>query len=107
MERLGYIRDIEAAVRSLGATVQERVALRHIANPLNPTACFVITLPPSAGPRAGGSLPAYSVPGTSHLLQHERAGYFSQETGLFFPVLDGIPVLKMNSAVLASALLDP
>jgi SAM-dependent methyltransferase len=107
MDRLGYIRDVEGAVRALGGTVRDRIALRHVANPLNPTACFVITPPPGGAPsQRVDAAPSYSVPGTSHSLQRVQEGYFSAETGLFFPVLDGIPVLKMNSAVLASALLE-
>jgi SAM-dependent methyltransferase len=41
MDKLGYIRDIEGQAQALGGAVLDIVPLRNIANPLNPTACYV------------------------------------------------------------------
>lgn len=109
MDRLGYIKDVEGVVRALGGQVVETVRIQHTSNPLNPTVCFVITPPPSnARPLAqvGADRHAiFSVPGTDHALRRLDAGfYFSRETGLAFPVLQSLPILKSRSAILASAL---
>lgn len=102
MERLGYIRDLAGTVRRLGGRMLDQRPLQHVANPLNPTACFVIE-PPDAAPRAaaGGG---FSVPGTALPLTPMAGFHFSPDTGLCFPVLQGVPVLKRDAAILASAL---
>ncbi len=105
MERLGYIRDIEGTVRRLGGRVLVQVPLQHVANLLNPTVCFVIE-PPDAAPRAkeAGGAARFSVPGTALPLTPIDGFHFSPDTGLCFPVLQGVPVLKRDAAILASAL---
>lgn len=42
MESHGYIRDLDGAARRLGASVTCVEPLKLVANPLNPTACYVI-----------------------------------------------------------------
>jgi hypothetical protein len=43
MRSHGYIRGLAEAATSIGATVESVVPLKLVHNPLNPTACFVIT----------------------------------------------------------------
>ncbi|WP_144300252.1 hypothetical protein [Elioraea rosea] len=107
MDRLGYIRDLEGVVRQLGGTVVETIPIRNIRNPLNPTVCTVITPPPSAvrGARVGRE-GAFSVPGTDLPLECVENVWFSRDTGLAYPILKRIPILRPGSAILASALLD-
>lgn len=44
MDHHAYIRGLEQAARSLGAVVESVSLMPIVANPLNPTACFVISL---------------------------------------------------------------
>ena len=109
MDRLGYIKDMEGVVHRLGGRVIDKIRIQHTSNPLNPTVCFVITPPAATDKRSPASRPSkdavFSVPGTDHALSRLDEGfYFSRETGLAFPVLKQIPVLKSRSAILASAL---
>ena len=107
MDRLGYIKDIGGVVEALNGKLVDRITIRNSTNPLNPTACFVIEPPPgddSPADHQSGAAPVFSVPGTSQLLTKVDEFYFSNDTGLSFPVLKSIPVLKSNAAILASAL---
>ncbi len=45
MDNLGYIKNIEEIVSDLGGKMIDKVAIKNISNPLNPTACFIITPP--------------------------------------------------------------
>lgn len=103
MERLGYIRDLAGAVRCLGGRLLDEVPLHHVTNPLNPTVCFVIE-PPDARSRTDDAATGFSVPGTALPLTPMAGFHFSPDTGLCFPVLQGVPVLKRDAAILASAL---
>jgi hypothetical protein len=103
MDRLGYIKNMDGIVAELGGTLVEKTIIENTGNPLNPTVCFVITPPPAPAPAVTGET-IFSVPGTNMPLRVVDGFYFSDQTGLCYPVLKGIPVLKANAAVLASAL---
>lgn len=111
MERLGYIRNIDGVAEELGGRIAEKIVIKNTANPLNPTVCFVIIPPAAASAQdlrvggAGAQTP-FSVPGTDMPLRAVDGFYFSDQTGFCYPLLRGIPVLKSNAAVLASALGD-
>ncbi|MBT2772446.1 methyltransferase domain-containing protein [Halomonas sp. ISL-60] len=100
MDRLGYIKDVENVVKNLGGSVENIIPITHSSNALNPTACFIIKVPPSYATYEGGS--HFTVPGTDYLLEHKKDCYYSIDTGIAFPILKGIPILKSDSAILAS-----
>ena len=108
MDRLGYIKGVDAAVAALGGTLVEKIRIGNVNNPLNPTVGFVIRPRPERGVRPAstraGAETIFSVPGTSHPLERVDDCYFSNTTGLCFPILKSIPVLKPGAAILASAL---
>lgn len=107
MDRLGYIKNIEGVVNDLGGRVIQCNLLENIARVENPTACFVIE--PSEveyhhEDNASSELLKFSVPGTDYALTFKGDCYHSAETGLGFPVISSIPVLKQENAVLMTAL---
>jgi hypothetical protein len=102
MEKHSYVRGLEAAATDLGARVLDIIPLVNIANPLNPTAAFVIELSSSAA-RIGNDL-VFSDPGSSSLLVKRDGYYFSPERGVSYPIIEGIPILRSSAAVLTSAL---
>ncbi len=107
MDKLGYIKDVEGEVKKLGGTLIEKTEIKHTSNPLNPTACFVIEPPFSSTPQSAfGHTNIFSVPGTNEQLKKIDNFYFSNKTGLCFPILKSIPILKSNASILASALED-
>lgn len=105
MEQLGYIRDVDGTVAALGGTLVAKTLIHNTSNPLNPTACYVIT-PPAAPMAAQDMAVTFSVPGTNHVLERIDDFYFSRETGLCYPVLKTIPILKSSAAILATSLCD-
>lgn len=108
MEKLGYIKNIDKVVEELGGRLEEKIIIKNISNPLNPTVCFVITPPKlSKETTLGGhdtSDLIFSVPGTNIPIREIDNYYFSNQVGLCYPVLKGIPVLKSKTAILASSL---
>lgn len=109
MERLGYIRDLSGAAESLGGRVVSRTPINHVSNRLNPTACFVIEPPARQTAVPAESLvdrTAFSVPGTDLPLTRTSSFYHSKDTGLCYPILRDIPILKAKNAILASCLDD-
>jgi hypothetical protein len=103
MERLGYIRDLDRHARDLGATVEDVRPLKNIDNPENPTFAYVI-VPAGAESKPSGRPPAFADPGTDNPLIRFDTCYFSPESGLAYPVIEGVPVLRAEAAVLTSAL---
>lgn len=103
MDRLGYIKNMEQTIQELGGTLEEKIAIKHIANPLNPTACFIIS-PPKHVYTQQHLTQFFAMPATNYPLEKQDGFYFSAAHGLCFPILKDIPILKPSNAILASAL---
>jgi len=58
---------------------------------------------PPEDPSVSYDAPVYCVPGTDFKMENDGLFLSSKDTGLIFPILDGIPILRSNSAVLATA----
>jgi ubiquinone/menaquinone biosynthesis C-methylase UbiE len=101
MDSLGYIKNLEGEVEQLGGNVVEVIPIQSTVNPLNPTACYVIEPPLDNADSV--DLPAYCVPGTNYMLERDDTFLTSRDTGLVFPILEEIPILRANSAILATA----
>lgn len=102
MDRLGYIKNIETEVRKLGGKVTDIIPISNTGNPLNPTVCYVIE--PAPVQSMALELPKYCVPGTDFKMENNGSFLISKDTGLVFPILDGIPILRANSAILATSM---
>lgn len=104
MDKLGYIKDVEEVVKKLGGKLDERVIIKNVNNPLNPTVCYVITPPSLQFSESVVESTIFSVPGANMPLNRMDDFYFSNDTGLCFPILKSIPILKSSCAILASSL---
>jgi ubiquinone/menaquinone biosynthesis C-methylase UbiE len=108
MERLGYIQNIDGVVEELGGKMIEKIVIKNTINPLNPTVCFVITPPLLVTeipfPKDKVKQSVFSVPGTDIPLIKVEDYFFSNQVGLCYPTLKAIPILKSNTAILASSL---
>ena len=100
MDKLGYVKDIEGEAAKLGGRVLDIIPITNRITPLNPTACYVIE-PPSLK-LEHLEFTAFCVPGTDFRLKIDGQFLFSKDTGLAFPILEEIPILKTKSAVLAT-----
>jgi ubiquinone/menaquinone biosynthesis C-methylase UbiE len=103
MDKLGYIKNIEGVVSNLGGKVIEIKLLKNIGNILNPTACFIIE-PSQKSSLLQKKEIKFTVPGTDMNLVKEDYFYKSIDTGLVFPILKNIPILKKKYGILATAL---
>ena len=101
MDQLGYIKNIEGAVTKLGGRVIDVIPINCMENPLNPTVCYVIE--PSNRHKNSIEKVKFCVPGTSYKLEIEEQFMVSRDTGLVFPILENIAVLKAAAAILATA----
>lgn len=106
MDRLGYIKNVEGIVNELGGCIIDKIAIKNISNPLNPTVCFIITPPTTEIQQLKNEGNIFSVPGTNIPLRKMGDFYHSSETGLCYPILKSIPVLKSNCSILATSLID-
>jgi ubiquinone/menaquinone biosynthesis C-methylase UbiE len=110
MERLGYIKNIDGVVEELGGKLIDKIIIKNTVNPLNPTVCFIITPPPLAKEMSfeknNINRNIFSVPGTDLPLIKIADYFFSNQVGLCYPTLKSIPILKSNTAILASSLCD-
>jgi uncharacterized protein YbaR (Trm112 family) len=105
MDRLGYIRDLQGAIRDLGGVLEECIRIEHPVNPLNPTHAFVITPPPDTpaeAPAPGGD--HWACPSTGYPASLHDDVLYCERSGLAYPVIHGIPVLRAEAAILATAL---
>lgn len=103
MDKLGYIKNIEGTVSNIGGKVIDIKLLKNIENILNPTACFIIEPPKTLSTSEQKEI-KFTVPGTDINLVKEECFYKSSDTGLVFPILKNIPILKNKYGVLATAL---
>jgi ubiquinone/menaquinone biosynthesis C-methylase UbiE len=109
MDDLGYIKNIEGVIKDLKGTLLEKIVIESPINPLNPTVCFVIQPPISDFYPKSVKIPKesiFSVPGSDFNLNIIDNYYYSNITGLCFPIIKSIPILKSINSILASALLD-
>lgn len=107
MEKLGYIKNIDGVVNDLGGELLDKIVIKNISNPLNPTVCFVIKPPVEKDIHSGEkntSKIIFSVPGTNIPLEKIDNHFFSNQVGLCYPTLKDIPILKSKISILASSL---
>ena len=105
MDKLGYIKNIDGVVNNLNGKILEKIIIKNPSNSLNPTVCFVVS-PPKTNVNYKNlhKKNIFAVPGTDFNITKIDNFYFSNATGLCFPILKSIPILKSNIAILASCL---
>ena len=103
MDNLGYVKNIREEVVSLGGKVLEFHVVKNQVTPLNLTACYIIE-PPNVIPESDNNAHYFTLPGTDSPLVLKENFYLSQTSGLVFPVLGGLPILRREKAILASKL---
>lgn len=102
MDRLGYIKGLPGVIEECGAVCEEILPLGNISNPLNPTHAFIIT-PPVECKEEEKKTP-WACPATRLPMEHAGDCYWSEYSMLAYPILQGVPIFRRESAILASGL---
>lgn len=99
MDSHGYCRQLKTTAEALGYRVLEHELFPFSANPLNPTAWTLIQKnnPPPRARQDVLACPRYKTP-------LERIGnvYFSPEALTVYPIIGGIPCLRVENGIIAS-----
>lgn len=121
MEFHGYVRGLKEAAESLGASVRDYRLLPFTHSHVNPSG--VLILAPPGDSRYAVDMPPdvrdsqtsvmaqrpshdgqWQCPLTGAALERGSSEFFAADVGLAYPVLDGIPLLRAEHAVVASLL---
>ncbi|PID79117.1 methyltransferase type 11 [bacterium DOLZORAL124_64_63] len=98
MRSHGYCRGIKAAAQELGYRILRHQLFPHTANPLNPTALTIIEKNADTEmPDEVLACPRFKTP-----LEKLGGLYFSPEALVVYPVVGGIPCLRIENGILAS-----
>ncbi|MFT5860013.1 MAG: hypothetical protein ACI865_002121 [Flavobacteriaceae bacterium] len=100
MRKLGYVTKLKDTISDLGLNVIEHRLFDHSVNPLNPTSLFIIQ-------KEGNSQNNCELvcPITKTKLRSYNDSLLYSPEGLAYPVIDGIPCLLSENAILATHLL--
>lgn len=103
MDKMGYVKNLEKHISDLGGVLIEKIAMNTVANPLNPTAGYIIKLNKNVTPTSKNKF-SYSIPGTDIELKKIKNVMFSPYLGVSFPFIDSIPVLKNEFSIITTAM---
>ncbi len=101
MQEHGYVTNLYATAQKLGYKIIEHKLLEEQANPLNPTAIMIIEKQSSAQNNPDLSCPLTK----TKLTLHSSSLLYSEESLLAYPVIENIPCLLKENAILATHLL--
>lgn len=99
MAHHGYVRNLKETAEAMGFTVSDYRLLDFYVNPLNPSGVVCI----EKSHDGGVATPMWRCPLTHAPLLRSPVALAAPETGLAYPILDGIALLCRDHAVLASA----
>jgi SAM-dependent methyltransferase len=105
MEQHGYCKNLPGISKSLGYEVLEHKLMPCSANPLNPSAITVVRKPQVNDAKAGSAAEAtevFACPQSRTPLVAGEGEFFSPESLTAYPVIGGVPCLRIENGVLAS-----
>ena len=97
MKKHGYIRNLPQTISELGCELVSTRALSFSLNENNPTYCYVI----EKERRSRSNSNLFACPKTGNVL-HNKNGYLYSDGGWAYPVIEDIPCLRANNAILMS-----
>lgn len=97
----GYVRGLKEVAENLGALVRDYRLLPYCGNALNPSGVVLIEKSDITSPNKQDI--QWRCPLTHSTLTAHPTFFSSRETGIVYPVLGGIPLLRSSHAVVASS----
>lgn len=104
MDHHGYVRGLRQTAEKLGANILDYRLLEYTSNPLNPSGVLVLDKRSRKDSRTIAAHVQWRCPITHTPLTREQDVFVSRESGLAYPVLRGIPLLRPQHAIVASSL---
>jgi uncharacterized protein YbaR (Trm112 family) len=102
IESLGYVRGLSMAITQAGGELMASFPLRNVGNALNPTWAYVCRKA-ERGTRRIQGLP-WACPASRLAMERRGDCFFSVSSRLAYPIIQGIPILRVGQAILASSL---
>ena len=99
MERLGYVKRLYETAIELNYKIIEHRLFEYCSNPLNPTGLIIIE---KNGTSISNSDEILACPISKTSIKIKKGSYFSPESLLVYPIIDNIPCLLPNNAVIAA-----
>ena len=108
MRHHGYVRGLRDTAKRLGAEVVDYRLLEHTGNSLNPSGVLSLLKLASADTQLISPLidEIWQCPLTGARLWKDGEGFVAQDQGLVYPVLQRVPLLRPEHAVVASNFYD-
>jgi hypothetical protein len=101
----GYVRGLKAAAEALGANVIEHRLLDICSNPLNPSGVIILSKPSAlTGRNQSFARGSWQCPLTGVPLTDNGDYFYAESVGIAYPVMQGLPLLRPEHAVIASKL---
>lgn len=104
MRTHGYVRGLKESAERLGANVTDYRLLEYTPNTLNPSGLVLIEKKSS---KAVGDVPTWRCPLTHTPVNDLGDVFAAAQPGLVYPVLRGIPLLRVEHGVVASKFFGP
>ena len=107
MRHHGYVRGLRDTAERLGADVTDYRLLEYSGNPLNPSGVLALSKTSSVPKVDSASQPSHQAvpwqcPLTGSRLERTRSAFQAREVGLVYPILDQVPLLRAEHAIVAS-----
>lgn len=97
MAKNGYVKNLASNAREMGYQVISDRSFEVFINPLNPTRLTIIKKEQNSATN-----PSFCCPVTNTTLANINGCWYSKETGLLYPIIDGIPCFLEQNAILAT-----
>ena len=104
MEQLRYIKGLPDAITAAGGMLKAFEPITAVSNPLNPTYAYVIAPPQSE--LADPSDLEWACPATGLPMKRKADCFWSDGSKLAYPIIGDVPVLRIEAAILATALAE-
>lgn len=104
MAEHGYIRNLKETSEKLGGAIVKYGLLPLCSNPLNPSGVVLMVKPNPCVKKYSDISECWQCPITGAPLNDQGDLFFAEQAGIAYPVMRGVPLLRMEHGVVASKL---